>query len=160
MQTSALHSAAVSSGGGCLQADAESQQATQDIEIVKMEMATLANMSGAAKRTHDAEGISRSRIVMDRLPGTTVPQTALQIWRINGQGCLAPRLQNPDVVCYMNSTISCLLICRDYDQEAMLDWGLIDELFRLAATKPIDALPALACMRRVFPNVAASAYAA
>ena len=50
----------------------------------------------------------------------------------------------------MNSTISCLLICRDRDHEAILDWGVIDELFQLAALKPIDALPALACMQRVF----------
>ena len=92
----------------------------------------------------------RPRIEMDRLPGASAPLTALQIWRTNGRGCLAPCLRNPDVVCYMNSTISCLLICHDNDQEAMSDWGVIDELFQLAATQPIDALPALACMQRVF----------
>ena len=78
------------------------------------------------------------------------PLGALHDWFQNGERCiLAPKLRNPDVLCYMNSVISCLLICRSKAMAVSYGWGLIDEMFCFAGSEPINLLTELECLQPV-----------
>ena len=137
MQTSQVNPAAVAVSSRYTEAD----DGSYPEEIEGLEQV-------AVDQTSCATTAPSSSFVATRVLSSTC---ALHIWKVNGfDHLLAPQFYNPNVLCYANAVVSCLLICRDRDPDGQHEWGVLNELFRLAIVEHIGELLTLECLRPVF----------